>query len=372
MKNVIVVGPDHQNTLGVIRAVGKEGFLVNLIIYSDGQHECKCRYSRFLSGQYIHCAEIEIEIVSSILQLTVEKEKTPVIPTSDFAAMCIDNNYNILIEKCFLPSINGIGGKIKEYMDKFTQKQLADKFDIKMAKTIKTFLPAPREKMNIDYPCILKPVISAIGLKSDIVLANNEKEFEEHLNYYYKKGYEEVLIQEFIKKDYEVCIFGCLTHGGREIYCGALKKIRYSPTGDGASLSFAQFVPVDEKLKKILNVLQKIKYDGLFDVEVFVVGDELYLNEINFRNSGNTWSVVNRGINTPVIWIMDRLGNNVDESTKHYIDDGSFFMNETADLRNVVKRNINFFQWCSDLLRTKSFNKFWIQDIRGSLVWYRR
>ena len=48
----------------------------------------------------------------------------------------IDKNYNILIEKCFISSINGIGGKICEYMDKFNQKLLADTFGIKMAKTI--------------------------------------------------------------------------------------------------------------------------------------------------------------------------------------------------------------------------------------------
>ena len=48
MRSVIIVGPDHQNTLGVIRAVGKEGYLVNLLIYSDGQHECKCKFSCIL------------------------------------------------------------------------------------------------------------------------------------------------------------------------------------------------------------------------------------------------------------------------------------------------------------------------------------
>lgn len=43
----------------------------------------------------------------------------------------------------------------------------------------------------------------------------------------------------------------------------------------------------------------------LWCIEVFVVGESLYLNEINFRNSGNAWAIVNVGINAPVIWIKD-------------------------------------------------------------------
>ena len=52
------------------------------------------------------------------------------------------------------------------------------------------------------------------------------------------------------------------------------------------------------------------------------------------------------------------------------IEDGSFFMNETADLKNVLKGKLNIFVWIKDLLKAKSFNKFWIHDIQGSIIWY--
>ena len=373
MKSVIIVGSDHQNTLGVIRAIGKEGYLVNLIIYSNGKKRCKCKASHFVNGKYINCIEDEELIVKNILKLANESNyKIPVIPTSDYAAMCIDVNYSRLSEKCILPSIKEKEGLIYEYMDKYIQKNIADKYDIKMAKTIKLALPVNKDNFNIVYPCVLKPVISAKGLKSDIIFVNNENELCNALDGYYKKGYKEVLIQEFISKDYEVCIFGCLTRGSKEFYCGALKKIRYSPVGDGASLSYAQFIKVDDRYKKVISLLKEIGYNGLFDIEIFSVGDLLYLNEINFRNSGNTWAIVNRGINAPVIWVKDCFKEQISVSQKHYIEDNSFFMNETADLRNVLKRKVDIFRWIVDLFKTRSFNKFWIKDIRGSLVWYRR
>lgn len=373
MKSVIIVGPDHQNTLGVIRAVGKEGYLVNLLIYSDGQHKCKCKASSFVKGKYINCLENEELLVENILKMVnKEEKKIPVIPTSDFAAMCIDKNYKLLSKKLLLPSIHECQGRIFEYMDKYAQKKLAEKYNIKMAKTIKIELPYTDEITEIMYPCVLKPVVSAQGLKSDIVFVNNSKEFHNALLKYYNKNYREVLAQEFVKKDFEVCVFGCITKNSQEFYCGALKKIRYSPVGDGASLSFAQFIEVDDRYKKIIGLLKKIGYNGLFDIEIFVAGDSLYLNEINFRNSGNAWASVNCGINAPVIWIKDQQQESINCSQRHYIENNSFFMNETADFRNVMKKKLNIFRWVMDLLRTKSFNKFWEKDIKGSLVWYRR
>lgn len=372
MKNIIIVGPDHQNTLGVIRAIGKEGYQVDLVIYSDIEHKCKCRASRFVNGKYINCAENEQTIIDSILQLAGNSNTVPVIPTSDFAAMCIDKNYHVLCKKCVLPSIKEKEGLIFKYMDKFSQSKLAKEYGVEMAKTIKIELPFEREIPEIGYPCVLKPVVSASGLKSDIMFAHNQWEFFSALKKYNSNGYHEVLIQQFIKKDYEVCIFGCITKNSKEVYCGALKKLRYSPIGDGASLSFAQFIKIDKRLESFANLLKNLGYNGLFDIEVFVVGNRLYLNEINFRNSGNAWAVVNRGINVPVIWIKDCLGEHINSETGHFIDDESFFMNETADLRNVIKRNISPFQWMRDVSKTKSFNKFWSKDIKGSLVWYRR
>lgn len=373
MKSVIVVGPDHQNTLGVIRAVGKEGYTVDLIIYGDSKQKCKCKESNYLNGRFIKCSENEDELVKSILQLVGKNTDIPVIPTSDFAAMCIDKNHAILEKNCVLPSISGKGGAICKYMDKYEQKKLADQFKLKMAKTLRIDLANANieDISDIPLPCVLKPVVSAVGLKSDIRFANNRNEFINSVKKYKDKGYSEVLVQEFIKKDYEVCIFGCLTRNSREFFCGALKKIRYSPSGDGASLSYAQFIDVDENYKKIISVLKTLCYDGLFDIEIFVVGNELYLNEINFRNSGNAWAVVNRGINIPIIWIKDALNEKYNQ-TLHYIGDNSYFMNETADLKNVLKRNISLFQWIHDLFKTKTFNKFWRKDIKGSLAWYRR
>lgn len=374
MRQVLVVGPDHQNTLGIIRALGKEKYIVDLIVYGSNLEKCRCRKSKYLTGKYVGCAENEREIVETIIRMANIDRKVPVIPTSDYAEMCIDKNYNILCKYCVLPSISNTEGLVCHYMDKYAQKKLAEKYNIKMAKSIRlNLMDNWEEKISLEwtYPCVIKPLVSAKGLKSDISYINSLTELIEKCNGLKQAGYEDVLIQEFIKKDYEVCMFGCLTKNTQEFFGGAIKKIRYSPVGDGASLSFAQFIKVDNKILEILSVLRKLGYNGLFDVEFFVVNEELYLNEINFRNSGNGWAVVNREINFPDIWIRDCLGERI-VNKKHFINDNSYFMNETADLKNVLKGNIRLFTWVKCLIKTRSFNKFWIRDILGSLIWYRR
>lgn len=92
---------------------------MNLLIYSDEQYKCKCKSSFFVKGQYINCLENEELFVENILKMVKKgQNKIPVIPTSDFATMCIDKNYEFLSKKLLLPSIHECQGEIFEYKDK--------------------------------------------------------------------------------------------------------------------------------------------------------------------------------------------------------------------------------------------------------------
>lgn len=373
MNKVIVIGPDHQNTLGVIRAIAKGKMMVDLIVFGEEPKHCRCRKSKCLNGQYTYCRADEKEIVEAILRIAGDEKEIPIIPTSDFAEYCIDKNLNILSRKCKVPSIKDNQGAIYQLMDKYAQKQFADQHGLPMAKSVvlSTAIRGTALQDGWKYPVILKPIISAEGKKEDIVIVNNSQSLTDSINKYKNNGYRSVLMQEFIHKDYEICVFGCITQNSRDIFCGALKKIRYSPVGDGASLSFAEFIPVSEEILGYVRVLKDIGYDGLFDIELFAVGNDLYLNEINFRNSGNTWSIVKNGINAPYIWVQDAIGEKI-HSTEKTIQEKLYFMNETADFKNVLLGKIDVLSWVRDLTRTSAFNKFWLHDIRGSIAWYKK
>jgi len=373
LNNITVIGADHQNTLGIIRACGMAGFCVNLIIHTPNKNETiRCKKSKYLRGTLDVVSESETELLELLLSKK-STQKVPIIPTSDFAALCIDNHFNELSQWYFLPSIAGVQGNITRHMDKYYQYKMLTQAGFKMAKT---------EKINLSdidlidwpsifkHPVVLKPIVSAYGQKSDIVVSKSIAETYHHMELLRKKGYDEILIQEFINKDYELVTFGSITPKTKSLFYGTLKKIRYYPYDGGASLSYAEYVDADNYVLSIIDFLANIGYNGLFDIELFFVAGDIYINEINFRNSGNTWAIVKRGVNAPVAWISEMIQKNI--QTPKPLKATGAFINETSDIHYVVDRKIGVIRWLRDLTKVKAFNKFWIRDIRGSLAWYKK
>lgn len=371
---VVVIGADHQNTLGIIRALGKENCIVHVVLLSEKRLGYCCTKSRFVTGNSYICESSE-ELLTILQDIyNNSKSKLFIIPTSDGAQYILDENYNQLKEKFYIPSIDNQQGKIALFMNKYKQIELAEKYGIPTARTVLVDLEKIEQFSVPDsFPskCIIKPHISALGTKSDITVINSKTKMNDALYEFKKKGYPKVLLQEFLNKEYELVTFGCYTRNSKEAYYGTLKKLRVYPYEGGSSLTYAQFVDLPAEFESILWMMKDLNFNGLFDIETFMVNGKLYLNEINFRNSGNTWALVKNGMNTPYIWICDISGQKI-ETDKKVMRAGTFFMNETADLHYILDHRINLFSWLRDLYHVKAFNKFWIKDLPGSFVWYRR
>ena len=96
----------------------------------------------------------------------------------------------------------------------------------------------------------------------------------------------------------------------------------------------AEAAKAKEEAEKIVNdiidMLTDIGYSGLFDFELFELNDGGYLlNEINFRNSGNTWALIKNGLNIPYIWVKDAEGEDISvDNSKEAFEKEKYFMNE--------------------------------------------
>lgn len=120
----------------------------------------------------------------------------------------------------------------------------------------------------------------------------------------------------------------------------------------------------------MIEFLKKIGYNGLFDFEMFAVGNDFILNEINFRNSGNSWALIQNGLNAPAIWVDDVYGVSCLKTDTVFARPDCYFMNETSDIHYVLDKKISFGNWLYQLNRVSAFNKFDKNDIRGTLPWY--
>ena len=85
-KDVIVIGGNHHNTLGVIRSLGEKGIYPNIIITNES------KYAYVAKSKYVKDYDIVKEDEDKIKEILIKKyvkleNKATLIPTSDFAAL---------------------------------------------------------------------------------------------------------------------------------------------------------------------------------------------------------------------------------------------------------------------------------------------
>lgn len=346
---VIILGGNHHNTLGVIRSLGEKNISPILILIDKTQKGFTSKSKYIKKTFFVENAEEGISILEKIAENL--KEKGVLITTNDKSAKAVDNKYYLLSKYYFLPNVNQTEGLLVSNMDKEFMKNIALKSGMDVPKSW-IIHQGEKKTKDVKYPCITKNVRSIDGGKTDIVICNDSKE----LNKVLKRG-KDFLIQEYINKDYELNVLGCSINNGEKIISpGVIKKIREYPYRSGSS-SFSVIVPFEEvniDFKVIENYIKAIKYDGIFSIE-FVSKDSInYFLEINLRNDGNGYISTAAGLNLPYIWYCSKIGQ-TSQIDKNEITLPFYFMEDFTDFRHVLSKRITFRQWWIDRKRTNCF-----------------
>lgn len=372
---VIVIGGDHHNTLAVVRCLGKKGCSQKVLIHTHQNNPDRIYISKskYVAGKIFHVEESEGAIVQWLLA-NVTEHKQILFPCSDLAAYAIDANHEQLAPYYVLPGFKNAPGRVCELMDKWQQKKYAEKHNLPMAHTWKLNITSgfciPTDMV---YPCIVKPEISAFGRKSDIVICDGPEALSESLANLAAMGYKMLVVQQFLHKEYEVCAYGCLLENREHYVGGTICKVREYPPCGGGSLTFARFIDeedVNALRNRVLDILHDEGYRGQYDIEIFACKDGVYLNEINFRHSGNGYGLIQNGVPAPYIWCADAVCIKIDGKIRTTVKTGKYHMDELTDLRHVKDRRISFLTWIRDCMRTSAFSKLDISDINGTLAYY--
>ncbi len=333
---VIVIGGNHHNMLGVIRALGENNVKSEIILMCNNNKSFVDKSKYVISTNYLSTEE---EIINYLLNRS-NYSKDIIIPTSDFAAFILDKNYNRLSKKYIIQNIDKKENQIVKYMDKYNQYKLLTKYDVLTPKTIKI-----STKKNINsikkYPIICKPSSSIIGSKADMFICYTEEEFIKTVDYYKNNGFEDFIAQEFIENAEEYNLVGFCNNNSVQFY-GLVNKIRIYPPKKG-TLSLGYITKYDkEKFSNLELLLKNLHYCGLIDIDLFKIENNFYVNEINFRNSGNSYGFVAGGNYIVFDWI-----NSILKKKKNDLkcNDNVYFRDEFCELKNLVKRNISFKEW---------------------------
>lgn len=344
---VCVIGGNHHNMLGIIRMMGENNIKVNAIII-NGDKNSFCIKSKYLSSYFL-VAYDEKKIINEINKLPKD---TIIIPTGDDATFIIDKNYKKLKSKYILPSINDEENQMEKYMNKYFQNQLLKKYNLK---TAESFIYEFNKNLpeNLEFPVIVKPLLSIDGKKSDIQIASNINDLLVKLKEFEKKEYKRVIIQKYIYMDYECGLNGCICNDS-VVIPAILKKIRRFPLKKG-NVSYGKIIKKNEMkvdLSPIIHMLKEIRYNGMFDIEIFICGEDYYINEINFRNSGNSYAYMKGNVNLALIWVMKNL--NLKNDLPLEVKKSYYFRDEILELKQLFNKNISFVEFIYSWFKSRS------------------
>ncbi len=165
------------------------------------------------------------------------------------------------------------------------RKFASEELNLKTSKYIfvKNFEDLEKASENLGFPVVIKPVMSSSGHGQSI--ARNREDLIKSWNMAKEARGDssELIVEEFIRFDYEVTIL-TVRNGVETVFCEPIGHIQK----DGDYIFSWQPMAMSEIAKSRSLEIAKIITDGLggrglFGVELFIAGDEVYFSEVSPR-----------------------------------------------------------------------------------------
>lgn len=361
MNQVIVIGPDHHNTLGVIRSFGENGIRPHLIVYSKHLYNVFVTKSKYLASinKFSECDASIIDLLVSVFE---NRDKpTVIMGTSDEACLLIDSNLNRL-KNFICASCRCQQDGITHWMDKHRMNELAKLSGIDVPEGIILQSGEALDIGSVSFPCIVKPIKSTKGNKRDISICKDEKELVNLLTIPRNLN-NDLLIQEFILAEYEIGIMGCSYYRSNECWIPAvITKMRFF----NKSTTYAMIDDITKKaelkntVERLTKLVNQIGYNGIFDFDLIYCNGTFYFIEMNLRNGAYGYGLSKAGANFPYNWYCEATTGKHEnhEKVKH-----SYLMSEFSDFIIARREGVPLLKWFKEYSNSTHM-VFQFKDIR--------
>ena len=351
---VVVFSRIHTTGLSVIRSLGAAGYPVDLVACTHRKGLSSIASTSKYVGRSVEVVTGSIKtgrdrgeapLLAELLKYSGHNGDTPILfPTDDYTASVVDRNKSVLREHFRLPEIvGGEDGSLLRMMDKFVQGQMAQEAG----------LPVPRQWVislekgvelpdDMVYPCFCKPLESVSGDKLEMASCKDARALFDHLEMLRNRfSGRSVLVQEFLNIDHEIDLSGvCLDQ--EVIVPGLIRKTRVAAYNKGVTMS-GRIVPVEEIgdiADKIERLMRQFRYMGMFDMELNVVGDKIYFNEVNLRSGGPNYAYFASGVNLPELVVKALCGETIGPAEKKISAFGKSFVYEKVAWEDYIHGSI--------------------------------
>ena len=201
----------------------------------------------------------EVEAINIDALFTAEKEGFHVIPNAD---------------------------AVNKTMNRKNIRQFAaEELKVKTGKYefVSTFKGLQKAAKNMGFPCVIKPVMSSSGHGQSVAKTEADLKNSWEIAKEARGDASELIVEEFIHFDYEITMLTA-RNGEQTVFCEPIGHIQQ----DGDYIFSWQPMNMSDKAKKNAQKIAKTVTDGLgghgiFGVELFVKGDEVYFSEVSPR-----------------------------------------------------------------------------------------
>lgn len=316
-QKVVIIGHSYSSRLGIIRSVAQMGSEVTVIVMTGYKRDGKTLntrkpidcYSKYVSNVY-YCHRRDTESLIRILldKCADEQQKVILFPDSDDSVATIDNHKELLGKHFCFPHIFSGSGSITYWMDKIHQKEAARSVGLNVAEGIVIDIDDGQYSIpvSIQYPCYTKPLATMNGGKGGMHRCGNTQELTKALNEYIatRTRTGKVLAEQYKEIDAEYALLG-FSDGKDVVIPGIMQLLIISKKNKGIALQ-GKVMPADgfeETIERFKQLVLKIGFVGVFDIDFYESGGKLYFCEMNLRFGGSGYAVTKMGVNLPAMFV---------------------------------------------------------------------
>lgn len=352
---VVVIGQSYSSRLSIVRSVAQLDCEITVVVTNPENEKNPKRpidcYSKYIT-RVLYCQHRDEKTMISLLmdECKDPNQKVVLIPDGDDVVAAIDNNREVLQEFFAFPYVAKEPASLSYWMEKFNQKNLAREVGLNVANGIVIEIVDGHFTIPeaIHYPCFVKPLASWTGRKWGMRRCNNEEDLKSCLNFTYSNwGNIPLLVEDFLTIDREFATLG-FSDGTEVIIPGLLELLHI---GHGKTFGVAwqgSVFPItgyEDLVEKFKELVKRIGFVGLFDIDFFESNGVMYFCELNLRYGGSGYAFTRLGVNLPVMMIKSFMGESIDGMNKTISGEAKYF-NERIAIE----------EWYNGYLTTDEYN----------------
>lgn len=224
---------------------------------------------------------IDMKSKEEVLEVILREKPTYILP--EIEAINIDALFEA--QKLGFTVIPNAEAVNKTMNRKNIRRFAAEELGLKTSgyRFVSSFEDLKKAARELGYPCVIKPIMSSSGHGQSIARNEGDLEASWEIAKHARGDARELIVEEFVYFDYEITLLTA-RNGYETLFCEPIGHIQK----DGDYIFSWQPMSMSETAKEKARQIAKTVTDGLggrgiFGVELFIKGDDVYFSEVSPR-----------------------------------------------------------------------------------------